>query len=93
MITAIIISAIAGATIGYTIAAVLVIGKRAEPEKPPKEPTRLFTVGCLVKWHGRCCEIMSMVDYENGQTYVNIVDSKGTIFRDIEIEELEAVEE
>ena len=49
MITAIIISTIAGATIGYTIAAVLMIGRRAEPEKTLKEPTRLFTVGNLVK--------------------------------------------
>lgn len=37
MITAIIISTIAGATIGYTIAAVLMIGRRSEPEKTLKE--------------------------------------------------------
>ena len=43
MITAIIISTIAGATIGYTIAAVLMIGRRSESKTPPKEPTRLFT--------------------------------------------------
>ena len=49
MITAIIISTIAGATIGYTIAAMLMISKRSEPKAPPKEPTRLFTAGCLVK--------------------------------------------
>lgn len=93
MITAIIISAIAGATIGYTIAAVLTIGKRAEPEKPPKEPTRLFTVGCLVKWGGECHEMLLMYEGDDHQTYTNILNRQGIIFTEVPIEELEAVEE
>ena len=60
MITAIIISAIAGATVGYTIAAVLMIGKSAEPKAPPKEPTRLFTASYWF-WHDCDFEIIGNI--------------------------------
>lgn len=94
MITAIIISTIAGATIGYTIAAVLMIGRRAEPEKPPKEPTRLFTVGCLVKWRGVEWEItrLSVGKYDN-RTYARLENELGFVPYSVSMEELEAVEE
>ena len=93
MITAIIISAIAGATIGYTIAAALMIGRRSEPEKTLKEPTRLFTAGCLVKWDGECHEMLLMYEGDDHQTYTNILNRQGIIFTEVPIEELEAVEE
>ncbi len=97
MITAIIISTIAGATIGYTIAAMLMIGKRSEPKAPPKEPkkeqTRLFTVGSLVRWRGENCELLLMYEGDDRQTYTNILDTKDIIITDVPIEELEAVEE
>lgn len=94
MITAIIISTIAGATVGYTIAAMLMIGKRSEPEKPLKEPTRLFTVGCLVKWRGVEWEIirLSVGKYDN-RTYARLENELGSVPYSVSIDELEAVEE
>ena len=93
MITAIIISTIAGAIVGYTIAAMLMIGRRSEPKAPPKEPTRLFTVGNLVKWGGECHEMLLMYEGDDHQTYTNILNRQGIIFTEVPIEELEAVEE
>ena len=93
MITAIIISTIAGATVGYTIAAMLMIGRRSEPKAPPKEPTRLFTAGCLVKWGGECHEMLLMYEGDDHQTYTNILNRQGIIFTEVPIEELESVEE
>lgn len=91
MITAIIISTIAGATIGYTVAAVLMIGRRSEPEKPPKEPTRLFTAGCLVKCDDMQWEIEKLDIGIDNQTIALI--RNGDITTWCSIEELEAVEE
>ena len=91
MLTAIIISAIAGATIGYTIAAVLTIGKRAEPKTPPKEPTRLFTVGCLVKCDDMQWEIEELRAGVDNQTLALIRNGDVTTW--CSIEELEAVED
>ena len=90
MITAIIISAIAGATIGYTIAAVLMIGKRAEPEAPPKEPTRLFTVENLVKFNGMQWEIEELRAGVDNQTLALIRNGDVTTW--CYIDDLEAVE-
>lgn len=96
MITAIIISAIAGATIGYTIAAVLMMGTRSEPKEniPKEEPTRLFTVGCLVKWRGVEWEIirLSVGKYDN-RTYARLENELGSVPYSVSIDELEAVEE
>ena len=91
MITAIIISAIAGATIGYTIAAMLMIGRRSEPKAPPKEPTRLFTVGNLVKFKGMQWEIEELRAGVNNQTLAQIWC--GDITTWVYIDDLEAVEE
>ena len=91
MITAIIISAIAGATVGYTIAAVLMIGRRAEPEKTLKEPTRLFTVGNLVKFNAMQWEIEELRAGVDNQTLALIRNGDVTTW--CGIEELEAVEE
>lgn len=91
MLTAIIISAIAGATVGYTIAAVLMIGKSAEPKAPPKEPTRLFTVGNLVKFNAMQWEIEELRAGVDNQTIALI--RNGDITTWCSIEELEVVEE
>ena len=91
MITAIIISAIAGATIGYTIAAVLMMGRRSESKTPPKEPTRLFTVGNLVKCDDMQWEIEKLDIGIDNQTIALI--RNGDITTWCSIEELEAVEE
>ena len=91
MITAIIISTIAGATIGYTIAAMLMIGRRAEPEKTLKEPTRLFTVGNLVKFNGMQWEIEKLDIGIDNQTIALI--RNGDITTWCYIDDLEAVEE
>lgn len=91
MITAIIISAIAGATVGYTIAAVLTIGKRAEPKAPPKEPTRLFTVGSIVKFNAMQWEIEELRVGVDNQTLALIRNGDVTTW--CYIDDLEAVEE
>lgn len=91
MITAIIISAIAGATIGYTIAAMLMIGKRSEPKAPPKEPTRLFTVGSIVKFNAMQWEIVKLDIGIDNQTIALIRNGDVTTW--CYIDDLEAVEE
>lgn len=91
MITAIIISTIAGATIGYTIAAMLMIGKRSEPKAPPKEPTRLFTVGNLVKFNGMQWEIEELRVGVDNQTLALI--RNGDITTRCYIDDLEVVDE
>lgn len=91
MLTAIIISAIAGATIGYTIAAMLMIGKRSEPKAPPKDPTRLFTVGNLVKFNAMQWEIEELRAGVDNQTLALIRNGDVTTW--CYIDDLEAVEE
>ena len=91
MITAIIISTIAGATVGYTIAAMLMIGRRSEPKAPPKEPTRLFTVGNLVKFNAMQWEIEELRVGVDNQTLALIRNGDVTTW--CYIDDLEAVEE
>ena len=93
MITAIIISTIAGAIVGYTIAAVLMMGTRSEPKEniPKEEPTMLFTVGCLVKCDDMQWEIEKLDIGIDNQTIALI--RNGDITTWCSIEELEAVEE
>jgi hypothetical protein len=91
MITAIIISAIAGATIGYTIAAMLMIGRRSEPKAPPKEPTMLLTVGSIVKFNGMQWEIEELRVGVDNQTLALI--RNGDITTWCYIDDLEVVDE
>lgn len=91
MLTAIIISAIAGATIGYTIAAMLMIGRHSEPKTPPKEPTRLFTVGSIVKFNAMQWEIEELRAGVDNQTLALI--RNGDVSTWCYIDDLEVVGE
>ena len=92
MITAIIISAIAGATVGYTIAAVLMMGTRSEPKEniPKEEPTRLFTVGNLVKFNAMQWESEELRAGADNQTLALIRNGDVTTW--CYIDDLEVVE-
>ena len=86
----------AGAVIGFITAALLQAGANRRSEPPRIEPTKLLTVGCSVKYHGRIWEIKRfMVDSEN-QTIAEIEsrDDGEIILRRTmaAVEELEAVE-
>lgn len=86
-----------GAAIGFITAALLHAGADHRGEPTRREPTKLLTVGCAVKYHGRVWEIKRfLVDSEN-QT-IAVLESKGDgeiILRRTmaPVEELEEVEE
>ena len=86
-----------GAAIGFITAAMLHAGADHREEPTRREPTKLLTVGCSVKYHGRIWEIKRfMVDSEN-QTIAEIEsrDNGEHIIRRtmVPVEELEEVEE
>ena len=86
----------AAGAIGFVTATLFKAGADHRGEPTRREPTKLLTVGCLVKYHGRVWEIKRfMVDSEN-QT-IAVLESKGDgeiILRRTmaPVEELEEVE-
>lgn len=66
----------AAGAIGFLTATLFQAGADHRVEHPHREPTKLLTVGCSVKYRGRVWEIKRfMVDSEN-QT-VAVLESKG----------------
>lgn len=98
MIAFFIVGAVIGALLGYTACALLTIAKQADrhaEQKPPKEKTKLLTVGSLVRWkedkQNNVYEIERFKVDGDGQTVVCITN--GIIGFVVPIEELEGVEE
>lgn len=98
MIAYFIVGAVIGALLGYTTCALLTIAKQSDrqaEQNPPKEKTKLLTVGSLVHWkkdkQNNVHEIERFKVDEDGQTVVCITN--GIIGFVVPIEELEAVEE
>lgn len=91
------IAAIIGSMIGFVVCAVLSAAKRFDdqidqnPLEPQIKPTRLFTVGCIVKWNGELFEIKRMTVGENNQTDAIIKNDRAMLC--VPIDDLEAVEE
>lgn len=94
MIAYFIVGEVIGALLGYTTCALLTIAKQADRHaepNPPKEKTKLLTVGSLVNWNGDVYEIEKFEVDEHNQTVAHIGDERFTFW--VPIEELEAVEE
>lgn len=86
--------AILFAAIGYSVCALLSIAKKSDvalSSAPTEKPTRIFTVGCTVKWNGELFEIKKMTVGEDNQTDAVIKNDRAMLC--VPVDDLEAVEE
>ena len=97
MIAYFIVGTVVGALLGYTTCALLTITKQSDrqaEQNPPKEETKLLTVGSLVKWNGDVYEIKFFREDKDKQTLACIFkNANSTVGLTVPIEELEGVEE
>ena len=100
MIATLTIGIIIGARAGFTFACVLSVAKKADEEmQPPQEPTKLLTVGGLVRWkydtmmNDGVYEIKRFHVDEGGQTVADIYIVNCNVGFTVPVEDLEAVEE
>ena len=97
MIAYFIVGAVISALLGYTTCALLTIAKQSDrqtKQNPPKEKTKLLTVGALVKWNGDVYEIKFFREGKDKQTLACIFkNANSAVGLTVPIEELEAVEE
>lgn len=86
--------AILFAAIGYSVCALLSAAKKSDvalTNAPTEKPTRIFTVGCTVKWSGELFEIKKMTVGEDNQTDAVIKNDRAMLC--VPIDDLEAVDE
>lgn len=86
-----------GAAIGFITAVLLYAGADHRGEPTHREPAKLLTVGCSVKYHGRTWEIKRFMTDSENQTIAEIEsrdDGEHIIRRTmVPVEELEEVTE
>ncbi len=86
--------AILFAAIGYSVCALLSVAKKSDvalTNAPTEKPTRLLTVGCIVKWNGELFEVKKMTVGEDNQTDAVIKNDHAMLC--VPVDELEVVEE
>lgn len=97
MIAFFIVMPIICVSLGFATCALLTIAKQSDrhaEQNPPKEKTKLLTVGSLVRWRGDVYEIRFFREDKDKQTLACIFkNANSAVGLTVPIEELEAMEE